>query len=194
MMKKFLIFILVIGLASLAVASPDTLQISVHTDPPGGETWDPDNPQDSEIWLLPSETLFLDVYTTAEIYSEGGLEGYWLLGVSSTMGSISGGFVAPPWGGEPVTIFDGGDPYLPPGETGVFGSIGTFLAQGSGITGRIYDGITFTCEGQGDAVVNLYTTDFATPTLIDSVIIHQVPEPMTIMLLGLGGLLLRRRG
>ncbi|MHC4423154.1 MAG: PEP-CTERM sorting domain-containing protein [Planctomycetota bacterium] len=184
MMKKLLVFMLVLGMASLAVAAPTSLQISVMGDP---------DPVDTEIFLAPSETIFLDIYTTAEIYSEGGLEGYWVLAVDAQYGSISGGVVADPWTGEPITIYDGGDPYAMPGETGVFGSISTFLGPGNGITGTIYDLIEFHCEALGDAVVNLYYTDFVTPTLIDSVIIHQIPEPMTVLLLGLGGLFLRRR-
>ena len=42
-------------------------------------------------------------------------------------------------------------------------------------------------------VIELYTTDFGTSELVDAVVIHQIPEPATIALLGLGGLLLRRR-
>jgi len=181
-MKKLLIFMLVLGMASLANAAPNTLQISVGGDP---------EPVDSEIWLLPSETITLDIWTTEEIYSEGGLEGYWVIGVDTTMGTISGGYSVYP--DEPITIFPGAAPYLPAGEDGLFGGISTFLPPGNGLIGTIYDGIIFHCEAEGDAVVNLYTTDFVTPTLIDSVIIHQIPEPMTVLLLSFGGLFLRRR-
>ena len=48
------------------------------------------------------------------------------------------------------------------------------------------------CDGPGDVLVEL--RQFSEPyTIIDSLTIHQTPEPMTIALLGLGGLLLRRR-
>lgn len=184
-MKKLLILTLVFGMASLANADPTTLQISVGGDP---------EPVDSQIWLLPSEEIVLDIWTTDEIYSEGGLEGFWAIGVDTTYGTLSGGVSVYP--DEPVTIFPGAASYLPPGEDGLFGGISTYLPQGSGLTGTIYDGIIFHCEALGDAVVNLYSLDFsATPyyDLIDSVVIHQIPEPMTVLLLGFGGLFLRRR-
>jgi hypothetical protein len=48
------------------------------------------------------------------------------------------------------------------------------------------------CEGPSwDNVVMLW--DGSTGDLLDTIIIHQVPEPATIALLGLGGLFLRRR-
>jgi len=196
-MKKFLVLMLVLGMASLASAAPTSLQISVHYDPPGGEPWDPDNPLESEIWLLVSETIILDIWTTTEIYTQCGLEGYFVLGVDPAYGTLSGGITVEPWNAETSIALYGdgsGDTYLPPPEQGILGAISTFLPQGSGVTGTVFNGIEFHCEAEGDAVINLYVTDWTTPTLIDSVIIHQgIPEPMTIALLGLGGLFLRRR-
>ena len=54
----------------------------------------------------------------------------------------------------------------------------------------------FRCIAEGDAVIKLYSTPAgAVLTLQDTVTIHQIPEPMTVALLGLGGLaLLRKRG
>jgi len=49
----------------------------------------------------------------------------------------------------------------------------------------------FKCTALGDVVVTLYRDDLVTP--INSITIHQVPEPVSMVLLGLGGLLLRRR-
>jgi hypothetical protein len=190
MMKKLvLMLILVLGMASLANAQ---LQISVHNNPPGGETWDPMNPADSEITIAPSQYLMIDIWTTTEIYSGAG-EGYFLLGIVPTKGTLTGGVSL--WPTETgVVYYSGyGTSYLPTGEVGDLATVGTFLPQGGGITGTVFDQIIFHCEGPGDAVLHLYSTDWVTPTLIDSVVIHQVPEPTTIALLGFGGLLLRRR-
>jgi len=57
--------------------------------------------------------------------------------------------------------------------------------------GVVVDGIIFHCEAPGDVVVQLI--DLNTGIEYGTFTIHQVPEPMTIGLLGLGGLFLRRR-
>ena len=44
---------------------------------------------------------------------------------------------------------------------------------------------------EGSSVLNLYASDGV--TLLDSATVNVIPEPMTIALLGLGGLFLRRR-
>jgi hypothetical protein len=59
----------------------------------------------------------------------------------------------------------------------------------------ILGSIAFHCEGAGDVTLKLYTVNdaYTELTLVDSVIVHQIPEPITMTLLGLGGLFLRRR-
>ena len=181
-MKKLLVLMLVFGMASLANAE---LQISV-----GGDL----NPADSEIWAAPSQMLNLGVWTTTPIYSGVG-EGYFLLGVNPLHGSLSGGVSKYPTDNEVVYYSGMGTGFLPPEEVGDLGGIATFRSASNPITGIIVDSIIFHCERLGDAVVHLYEVpeDFSTTTLVDTVIIHQVPEPMTMALLGLGGLFLRRR-
>jgi hypothetical protein len=71
------------------------------------------------------------------------------------------------------------------------------------VSGLLVDHITFHCEGDGYVTVNLTiagTNQIVAPekrilTAADlgSIVIGQVPEPMTITLLGLGGLALLRR-
>jgi hypothetical protein len=57
--------------------------------------------------------------------------------------------------------------------------------------GKEFD-LMYHCSGRGDVTIYLWDLlDVETPQ--DTIIVHQVPEPMTITLLGLGGLLLRRR-
>ncbi len=64
-------------------------------------------------------------------------------------------------------------------------------SSGSVVPGIGVEG-TFHCDGEGDVLITL--NDYNTNEIIDSLLIHQVvPEPMTLSLLGLGGLFLRRR-
>jgi len=63
------------------------------------------------------------------------------------------------------------------------------------LQGLLVDQIIFTCKGRGDVTLFLINDDL-TATL-DSQLIHQIPEPATLLLLALGGLisaLKRRRG
>ena len=185
-MRKFLILMLVLGMASVACAK---LQISAHTYPvPGGETWDPMFPEDSDIWLLPSDYIWLDIWTDVDILPGGGLEGAFALTCDPMNGTITGGVNVSV---EPsIYIYAYGYPV-----TGIWAS----LALGGGnpiLAGStIVSDIEFHCESYDDALVELLWDPVypaSGSNVDDSLIIHQ-PEPMTIVLLGLGGLLLRRR-
>jgi hypothetical protein len=196
MMKKFLIFMLVLGMASVATA---TLQISVD-----GEY----EPHDSTIYLDPTgvlapATCILDIWNDANIVPSGAGEGNWLLMCDTALGTITNG-VAVAYGDVtlmgPLSASESGVTGMPEGYDGEYGAIllvgvTTVIPVGT----KLFDEILFTCMGQGDVLITLeritdggeYPADPA--VLYDSVTIHQIPEPATIALLGLGGLLLRRR-
>lgn len=184
MMKKLLALLLVLGMASTASA---TLQISVN-----GEQ----EPIESEIYLSQSETLTLDIWTDADIEQFGG--GSWMLVCDITMGTIDPG----------ISVRDGysyGDPpytaqkpeIIPPeGHEGIWGFYADFAGTSAGTT--LYDEIIFHCEYDDpphDVTIYLMDAPDGSPatTTYDMVVIHQVPEPMTVALLGLGGLFLLRR-
>ena len=177
-MKKLLILVMVLGVASMANA---TLQISVAGD---------QNPVDSEITVLPSEETTLDIWTDADIVQGVG-EGYYFLTADPLKATVSGGVSL--WAGDVIHYGTGASAYVA-GE-GPWGGIALVNASLIPAGSTLVDEILFHCESEEDAVVDLYfTTDFATFNLVDSVTIHQmIPEPMTMALLGLGGLFLRRR-
>ena len=55
----------------------------------------------------------------------------------------------------------------------------------------VWASLTFHCDGRGDVLIEAYRDpDYSAP--VASLLIHQVPEPATMALLGLGALFLRR--
>jgi len=197
-MKKLLILMLVLGLASIASAA---LQISVHIPAQEGIP-DPIDygylPPDSEIKLLPSQYLYLDIGTDIPITAGGEGEGQWALTCQTSCGAISGGVAVIQDSDWEIGIEEdavGNDILgLPDGDNGVWGWVFTF---GKAIpAGTIYDEILFHCEtDNGPTVVTLWYVDADgyVQSAWDTVTIHQIPEPASMLLLGLGGLLLRRR-
>ncbi len=162
-MKKLLVLMLVLGLASAANA---VLSISVNGGDPG-----------AEITIFPFDSLVLDI---------------------SSDNSVSYGV----W----LYIYDGNrtlsNPTQPPGVGDISSYLGghytnynyyyvTIADSGGNVVPGTGFEVDYQATGIDDILIELY--DQSGVTVIDSLVIHQTPEPMTIALLGLGGLLLRRR-
>jgi len=187
-MKKLLALMLVLVLAPAANAI--VLEISV-----GGDT----AIQDSAINVCPSDILELDIYCSSGYNTPDEDARNWALVVDTAYGTITGGIVhippAPAWSSlDGQSAVDGGLGFmLNPGEDGPWGNIAA-PPGGTAGPGIYFDGFVFHCVAEGDAVIRLITTlDWETWEVQDTVTIHQVPEPASMLLLGLGGLLLRRR-
>ena len=165
-MKRLLAFMLILSLASVTNAG---LQISVNGIP---------EPIDSQINICPSDILILDIWTNSVI-SPGG---------TVTNGGLPTN-VVPKY--QPLSGVIGAINF----EGGVFGGIvmtGEIPQIDAGDV--IYDWMEFHTEGQGgDVVISLWFDIYSIPVLHDSVNVHVVPEPTSMLLLGLGGLLLRKR-
>jgi len=207
-MKKLLVLVLVLAMASLANGA---LQLSVNGDK---------NPVDSQINIRPSDELIIDIYTTTSISAAGTTlmaavltPGTGTLGGNGHYVGGDGMYYDPTFGTDQSNLSGilynnlNGLESIFPGKIGIQATTtiwnsgvipdsdpeASYPNYAAGTT--LFDGIVFHCEGLGDAMLQLYTVNVSTgaTTLRDTVIIHQVPEPATLAILGLGALLLRRK-
>lgn len=183
-MKKMLLVVLtVLAMATVANAAL-TAKISVNgvVDPP-----------DTSIILLPSETVVIDIHAWNDVsvslsvllmqgpgaLSKGANFWVWEQSKLTMPSDYYNDYkeVLEGMGYTDITqiadfdIMDISDPFTTP-------------------NGRVLDGLVFHCEAVGDVTLTLFDADLG---VLDSQVIHQIPEPLTMVLLGLGGLFLRRR-
>jgi len=183
-MKNVLIVFAVLAMASVANAA---LLISVD-----GVV----NPADTTITLNPSQTAVIDI--TGDGQTPPTNLTPWL--IVEGPGSVSGGVVTYPGTLTTITLEVQGS------GTGVVEWLQTEgyatkqayyieLVDGTATppayTGKLVDQIVLHCDALGDVELTLVSADLA--AVYDTQVIHQIPEPITFALLGLGGLFLRRR-
>ena len=177
-MRKLLILMLVLGMASMANAALSLLVGGA--DPGPGITLD----QSDTIWIgvdnvSPTGQGMFDVFVI--VAEDGG-------------GPEAGGS----WTSASVLYTPPGVPAISASYFGYMTGFGdtwylvnsspTTHVAGAGLTGEF----EFHCDLLlDDVVVNL--VDAGTFQVLDSLAITQIPEPMTMALLGFGALLLRRR-
>jgi len=192
-MKKLLILTLILGLASSANAWLIKLSVNGQIDP-----------EETTITLMPSDHAVIDIHVTDNSNWPSGGKGI-LLFVSG-LGTLDMDNATYLWENSAIGNLTKPEPY----DTykAYLESLGyvaiTDIGQGT-ITdssepftipdGLVIDGLDFHCTvtDQLPNDVTLYLLDIDTLGVLDTQVIHQIPEPATMLLLGLGGLLLRRR-
>jgi len=159
------------------------------------------NTSDSQVNLRASETVNISI--VGDGLTPPNTQ-YFLINVPPGCGTMSGGVLGYPGEFRPVN----------PDELAILQSLGynTINAYSIGffgeypLAGTLVDGITFHSESYFDALLTLMNLTWVQTgedengdpiyspqaTIMDTQVIH-TPEPMTIVLLGLGGLFLRRR-
>ena len=180
-MKKLLILLLVLGLASAANA---TLVMSI-----GGVAAPP------EITIQPSDVISADLHLTAG----ENVSGY---DVSFVLSNNQAVFANPITSPTFPTAFDFEGAVIVGNASEVRVSAAQFLSGPVAGPAVLVDNVLIHCEEPTDVVLQLIVmgttivdgVTIPVGTVLGQTIIHQdVPEPATMALLSLGGLLLRRK-
>ena len=191
--KSGLIIIVVLALTSLVEGG-----FQIGTRYVDGRPFEPD----TDILQL-DESLYLSIWTDELVFGTELWGYYWALVCDWSLATITGGEAGPD--APPLVYFYGSaselwDALVPPGavtipedEDGQWGQIWDLELW----PGLYLDNFLYTPISAGDVTVRFLkiSGDFVGEVLSvpDSIVIHQVPEPMTIVLFSLGGLFLLRR-
>ena len=187
--KSGLIIVVVLLVLAAATVSAEVVgTFEIGTRYVDGTAFDPD----TDI-LDVGESLYLSIYTDEWFvaYSTAGY--FWALVCDPSLATITGGELGPDalGGGIGNTAGLVGVPGY--GRAGIISP--PPLHSMTYYPGLYLDNFLYTPQSAGDVTVSFWELDkdLFPYGVVDSVVISQVPEPVTITMLALGALLLRRR-
>lgn len=182
-MKKLLVLFLVCGMASVASAALSVAAFeSDGVTPYAGRT------------LSASEDLIFEVSSDAAEQMTSGWAGIWIEGSSQmALGTLAGrGYNAATddWASSRTAI-TGSLGRVKTADGSAYQGFGFISGQLAETSPGLWYTVDFHCEGAGAVDVIVYNDS---GTVAGTVTVNQIPEPITMTLLGFGGLgLLRRR-
>jgi hypothetical protein len=184
-MKKLIVVLIVLSMAAIANAA-----VVINVD------------MGAQTELAAGNTATISIVATEEPSPSN----LYLFVTDDSLGTVSGGSVVFSSAAGQMSLHEGaGDQHVDTvRQYGWLDATQTYYINLIGNTnplvmnGTVVNGITYRAEIAGDSTIILGSVvdDGKGNYLMavwDTVVIHQVPEPMTICLLGLGGLFLRRR-
>lgn len=170
-MRRLLILMLVFGMASVANAA---IEISLN----GSTATD-------ALTIGLSDTITVDIYNT-DGADYGAFLGFY--NRSEGLYALSNAALTPSAGD--LSTFTGPTDMTGYGIDADFYDVTLAQSQGTSTIGSQFE-TDMHCLGEGAVVIQLL--DNTSLAVLDTATITQIPEPATLVLLGLGGLLLRRR-
>ena len=199
-MKKLLILMLVLALSSLAGATnlDKVIQLSIN-----GEVAPDEYTMKESDWIT-LDIMTLDPLGSMELDLEIiPLDGQGHIEIAQGYDTFYDGSDGLGYGYRDIIVapFDGWSKVVDGVTPTGIGSIVGMTFNPMGFSGTLVDYIMFHCDGLGDVMIQITDAgDNLRPdysdidqSLMGSIIIHQIPEPATMLILGLGGLLLRRK-
>ena len=186
-MKMKTVLLMLIFLLGVTVTANASLTVVVKKPQDPMYAWQ--SWADSKLWINPSDTLVIGFAdSTVGVPAAVDPGDVFYLGISEGPGTLDLSAVAALSGVSVATVNDA----ALAADMGIQNGFLMVSIVGDPISSMLAYGIDFHCEGPGDVTFFAYDQNF---TVVDTQVIHQTPEPATLGLLGMGGVLtlLRKR-
>lgn len=181
-MRKILVLTVLLGLVVSANAAL-TVVVTPPDQPMGWASY-----ENSKLWIDPSDELLIGFADdTIGVPANVQVGEVFYLGIANGPGVIDMSGATGLSGVSVAAVNDGG---VLAANLGLQDSILMVEVVDQPIGSMLTIGMLFHCDGPGDVTFYAYDQNYL---VVDTQVIHQTPEPATMVLLALGGLMLRRK-